>query len=308
MRFIIVQPAIMNPEPPWNYVTDRYAILQQRIAEALDSTVYFDDDPPMAEADIVLTYNAHFQPVLGERILALPESTVLLVHWNDLHAIGLRKRPQMQRLMDRAAVIFAPYKFAFRKMWPEYLHKFVWLPHYIAPTERYSDMPFNESPIPKCLVTGTAQHEYYPFRRFIVDNMNDDTERLQHPGYRTGRRLDAKVGDAYAQELNKYVCSVATCSSLDYSLGKYMEITASGALCLGQYTPDLDDLGFVNGVNYIRVDETNVYDVIHDVVRHPEEYGKIRRQGREFALKEFAVEKRIDVVTRLVRRITDELQ
>ena len=84
---------------------------------------------------------------------------------------------------------------------------------------------------------------------------------------------------------------MSDCSVFGYVVGKYIEIPASGSLLVANYTPDLDVLGFRDGVNYVKVNEENVEKKLRMIISNPEDFEDIRKNGREFVLDKFGIEK-----------------
>lgn len=88
---------------------------------------------------------------------------------------------------------------------------------------------------------------------------------------------------------------------IGYAVAKYMELPAAGCLLLATYTPDLDLLGFQDGVNYIRVDEQTFDGKLAEILAGPEAFEPIRRAGFELVRARHADVHRAQTLERLIR-------
>lgn len=95
----------------------------------------------------------------------------------------------------------------------------------------------NHGRLNKALLSG-YDHEIYPLRRYLYDNITDpllkDIEVLSHPGYTGKRWPTGKLGNDFITELSKYKVAITT-TSCDYELMKYVESAQAGCAPLGEF-------------------------------------------------------------------------
>lgn len=235
------------------------------------------------------------------------------------------------RVFDRCDVILSSYGHPFMCRWVEFTDKTYHFPQFYAPEARYRELPYNENPDKVCLVSGFRARKVYRLREVAYQLGPDLVKTLEHPGYAsvqqrptgvgrlTGQHVRShavrqeehqrlmehlkkggewknpfRTGDDFATELNAHFCALSDCSVYGYVVGKYVEIPAAGSLLVANYTPDLDTLGFVDGVNYVRVSPETVEQKLKDILSNPDEYEGVRKRGREFVLEQFGVENRFE--------------
>jgi hypothetical protein len=246
--------------------------------------------------DIVMSFKAPMRSDLGvqKELYKLDKPIKYICYVTDIHNhydIGLTEykvedtiyNESVKRLFDRADLILCLYETTFMSKWGEFADKLVVFPQFVDGTV-IEGLEFNNNPATKCLLTGFIG-DYYPLRKHIF--LRGHIEYLHHPGYGNDSTISKsryKIGADYYKELNKYFCSVATSSIVNYVVAKYFEIPAVGTLLLGQYTPDLEALGFVDGNNYVKLTKDNACSKIWEVLQKPEEHETIRRNGMQFVL------------------------
>jgi hypothetical protein len=279
------------------------------------SVVVADDIDPVRVAR-ECSYVVVFKPTQWNRpasfagVLDLPDRVKVFGVWDDIHQgkrgpkWWTRDYRVLSRFFRRCDRIFCTYDFAFRKWYPKFSRKLISLPHFYS-EEDFRDISYNETPIYKCLLSG-ATGPFYPLRRRALDN--SDVVVLPHPGYGAEAlgRESLKFGKAYAEELSKYFCAVTCCSIIDYPVAKYMEIPAAGCLLLASHTPDLDALGYRDGVNYVRVSEDDFDARLADVLARPEAYEPIRRAGFEFVRSRHSDVHRARQMAEAIRSVLEE--
>ena len=225
--------------------------------------------------------------------------------WDDIHQGKQgtrylhRDRRVLTRFFRRCDTVLCTYRSPFLRWYRRYADKFVHLPFFFA-ADDFLPLPYNTAPIAKCILSG-AMSAFYPFRAAAA--RNPDVEVMPHPGYGDVAPAGASTsfGSAYAQELARYRCAVTCSSVLEYVVAKYMELPAAGCLLLATYAPDLDLLGYRDGVNYVRVDERTFDGMLADVLARPEAFEPIRRAGFELARARHSDLNRADELERLIR-------
>lgn len=104
-------------------------------------------------------------------------------------------------------------------------------------------------------------------------------------------------GDDYYHWLRNYDACVVAMSSKElynYTVAKFFEVPSQGLLLFGFKTVDLEEFGFVDELNYIRITKENFFLKIKDYNNNPEAYLKIRRNGLELIKNNHTVSKRLE--------------
>jgi hypothetical protein len=304
-RFLVPSRYEHNP-----YVAKFVALFAQ-VADRLGARVLFGVDVRAEDLPADCPFVVTVKPVQwghsdGFRgLLSLPERIQVFGLWDDIHQgfrgtrYFSRDRWVLTRFFRRCDVILCVSHDPFVRWYPRHLHKLVHFPHFFS-AEDFARVGFNETPLPKCILSG-ATGKFYPLRRHAA--RNPDVVVLAHPGYGgVGEEGGAGLfGEAYARELSKYRCAVTCSSVIDYTVAKYMELPAAGCLLLATHTPDLHLLGFEDGVNYLRVDESTFDATLADVLARPEAFEPIRRAGFELVHARHSDVNRADALEQLIR-------
>jgi len=204
--------------------------------------------------------------------------------------------------------IFVTYKDHFLKTYPSINESKVhWIPHGF--TDDHC-LKFNDNPIEKLLVSG-KNGGMYPLRRKMINAAKTEKDKiavLAHPNYKNfdyNNIQNLRIGSNYGAALNKYLCCFTDCSTLDYILAKYFEIPATGALLLAEDNVygDLEKLGYIDGINYIKCNRANIMEKL-DWILDPDnrlEVDIIRKAGQEHTHENhhifMRVEKIIDIIS-----------
>lgn len=153
----------------------------------------------------------------------------------------------------------------------------------------------------KLLTFGAYQHDSYATRRWCEQF---DFVTFAHFSGVENKRL---WGKSYHQWLNSYDAAVAATSLAPqwrYTVAKYFEIPASGALLFAQETDDLDLCGFEDGKNCLIFSEENFERKAMDYFDDPDAYLPLRRAGLNLIKENHTVEKRVaDLKQQLQKRI-----
>jgi hypothetical protein len=184
--------------------------------------------------------------------------------------------------------ILSTYGYVFYEYYSELAatHKVFWVPHSASPDFLIT---YNEHPENAVFLSGAVNH-YYPLRlrvKALADSRVFPIVLHQHPGYRCDFDYDAStsVGREYARKINNYRAAFTDSSKYKYSVAKYFEIPATGALLLADrsISEPLRSVGFVEGVNYIGVTDHDLEEKIAYVLdeSNHDEVDKIRRNGQD---------------------------
>ena len=167
-----------------------------------------------------------------------------------------------------------------------YYHPYVpdiqkaWLPHNIDP-DIFHPYPIEQEPV--ALMTGAfpMRKGVYKFRNQIHDALETQTwyRRIERPP--EGKENVWPRGEAYAKELSKARVAFATASIYRYPVAKYFEIPVCGTLLLAQQIPELQALGFRDGVNYVALNmDGDLVSQTRAAMERPD-YDEIVENGRE---------------------------
>jgi hypothetical protein len=290
-----VKGLILIPKYFENKLTmDRYYRLFNLMKKNLNFDIVFTNyyNVNKIKADVVVVFRSPSKKAhnILKNFKNLSKDIKLISYEIDINSLSDDVIKEMNLLMDRADKILGPYNYLFNKTFGDYIYKYEFFPQFFI-FENYKNFDVNTNPMMKCLLSGMIGN-VYPLRLYIDKNKNSNVVKLQHPGY-TKLPISDKTsiydfGKQYAKTLNKYFCCVATSSIYDCVVSKYVEIPAAGSLLLANYTPDLDKLGFVDDKNYINITKENFFSKLDDILKNPEKYEQIRRNGRKLVLKNFS--------------------
>ena len=254
----------------------------------------------------------------------LKKGIKLVLALGDIHGDHGKWISSHSEATIRADVIISLMYARFIKDFPYLIKKHVYFPKCFQPHERYADLPFNQSPKMKCLITGRRHHELYLIRTGVGnyaitakkkdDKIGNLIDVTRHYWYDRGKpenqwELSATVGETYAKRLNEYFCSAGIAGgdvgSLRYMLGTVVEIPATGALLLTQEVPDMKVCGFIPGKHYVPIGDTvvNIIDKIKEVLENFNEYQEVRREGMEFVRKNFSINTRLQKAKKILENL-----
>ena len=140
--------------------------------------------------------------------------------------------------------------------------KFIHMPHYINSQifTKYN----NEKTIDILLYGNTSN--FYPFRQRLfklIKNSGLNYYYLQHPGYDT--TVNIKTKSDLSKLINKSRITISTCSSFNYFLKKYIEISLSGSVIAGNF-PHTEENLYKNCMCLL--DETDSDDIIIEKLKN----------------------------------------
>lgn len=178
--------------------------------------------------------------------------------------------------------IFAHYRDAFSKWFPELSKRFVWLPHHVN-TDVFKD--FKNPKSIDWLMLGAITPHIYPLRATMLNTMKDKPGFVYHPhpGYTVVQNITqgSLVGDEYAMEINRAKMFL-TCNSIyEYPLMKYFEVLGCNTLLLAPTSKEISDLGFVDGINFVAINNENFLEKTQYYLNHETERIKIAQNGYE---------------------------
>jgi len=178
------------------------------------------------------------------------------VFWDDLHWNTEKRRRARHNLFHNADIILLPYyrNFLTIKEYQKYKSKALWCPFFVPDTALYCNTPLKQRS-QKILVSGRCT-DHYPLRQIIRKYAIEHPELfhvLEHPGYRN--LTHQVVGENFYKLASSFNATVVTSAAipLDYAVAKYFEMPACGCVPFMEELPDLHDLGFKSGINYIPI-------------------------------------------------------
>lgn len=191
----------------------------------------------------------------------------------------------MREALRDATAILSTYASRLAAFYPETADaRVIWVPHAAGPDFL---LPLHEAPA-KAVFSSGAVHQLYPLRVTMRQLIlrHPELGRIQlHPGY-TGAfdpAVDARVGPGYAAAIRECLAAFTDASRYLYVVAKHFEIPATGALLIADRaaSPQLAELGFVDGVNYVSADAGDLEAVVEHVLddRNREEIDAIRVRG-----------------------------
>lgn len=207
--------------------------------------------------DFIFHYDITAQNLLSPRIenldkIDIPIGTYVIdAHWkND------KRREYFKK--NNISLIFSVSKHAFLKRFPEYKSHFRFLPFSINPKiirnwGLAKDIDF-------LLMGHIAQS--YPFRAAVRDKMENIAGFVyhKHPGHLKQDRSMYIIDEDFAKEINRAKIFFTCGSIYKYPVMKYFEVPGCYSLLIAEENPDLAELGFKDGVNYVVADQTNFYN------------------------------------------------
>ena len=101
-----------------------------------------------------------------------------------------------------------------------------------------------------------------------------------HPGHNAPE--NSVINEKYAKELNRSKIFFTCGSEFKYPVLKYFEAPASKTLLLAESIPDILDLGFKDGVNFVACDRSNFYEKAMYYLENENERMQITENGYEF--------------------------
>jgi hypothetical protein len=191
-------------------------------------------------------------------------------------------------------LIFSVTKHPFLNEFPKYREKFIWLPFAINP-DVIKDWGLDKSK--KFLLMGQVNCEYekyspkrnppkgrYPFREAVLQRMEDVEGFVfhPHPGHFARQTNNLMVSEKYAQELNQSRIFFTCGGEFQYPVLKFFEAPGCRTLLLAEPNPDILELGFSDGVNFVASDRSDFYEKSMYYNNYEEERKRITDNGYRF--------------------------
>jgi len=244
-------------------------------------------------------YEKNATKITGLSNLSIPYAISML----DLHKD--KKLRNQLIVSENIRNIFSVYRDAFYKWYPEFKGNIFWLPHHVN-LNIFKDYGLTKDI--DFLLMGDLDRNYYPLRNEILYKMKNKPGFVyhKHPGYREfSDDENIFVREKYAQEINRAKIFFTCDSILHYPVAKYFEVLACKTLLLAPTSPEIEDLGFIPGVNFVSIDEQDFEEKAEYYLDHEKERLEIAEQGYEMVRARHSTAKR---ASELVTMIEDILQ
>ncbi len=145
----------------------------------------------------------------------------------------------------------------------------------------------------------------YPFRRQVRDYLLRQPRLKVFKKLRVGGRTGHSA-EAFARTLNRLRACFTCASVYQYTLAKYFEIPACGTVLFAEPTPDLIDLGFRDGENFVAVTPEDFAEKMEHYLLGPQdEIDRLSQAGAALVRERHTWEKRItDLLPDLARSLS----
>ena len=133
------------------------------------------------------------------------------------------------------------------------IERMVWFPYWI------NARVFRDYGLAKkigALLTGVVHRQVYPWRQRIVTALVGKSYFIRIP--RPVENMKGRywpVGRDYARLLNSARISFSCCSRYGYPVTKVFEIPACKTVLMSDFVPEMKDLGFVSGKNFLPLEK-----------------------------------------------------
>lgn len=243
--------------------------------------------------DFILHYDNAWSSSLSPMIkglgtIKIPKGCIVI----DIHYSPAKRRKYINN--NKIDLIFSVTKSPFLKTFPQYKDKFRWFPFAINP-EVFKDWNI-EKDINFLLMGQVFDRERksanktqtprgkYPFREEVLVKMRKEEGFLfhQHPGHHARQTSTAFLNVNYAKELNRTKMFFTCGSKYHYPVLKYFEAPACRSLLLAKPVPDLLELGFIDGENFIACNESNFHEKAMYYLENEAERTRITDNGYQF--------------------------
>lgn len=206
---------------------------------------------------------------------------------DDLHWWSEEERAQQLGSFGLCETILSTYAYTFSKYYPEVsrVKNVVWIPHAASPDFL---LRYNEEPENAVFLSG-AVNQSYPLRQRVRELHERGLFPIvehYHPGYGTfDFENNPSIGPGCARRMNRFRAAFTDASEYGYSVAKYFEIPATGALLVADraVSGPLRRLGFVDGVHYIGVSNEDLEAKIEYALdeNNRDEVNQVRRNGQK---------------------------
>ncbi|WP_134704967.1 glycosyltransferase [Ammoniphilus sp. YIM 78166] len=260
-----------------------------RAIEEFAEVKYWNNDGDIREIlkklnyspDFIFHYDVGWNFTYAPKIKGLEKLTIPVGSYViDVHS------PKEQRLRyfkeSKVDLIFSVTKHPFLKAFPQYKSKFRFLPFSINPDviknwKEPKDIDF-------LLMGLISSRQRYPLREAVLKKMSGMAGfvHIPHPGHFAAPRKDLIVNENYARTLNRSKIFFTCGGLLKYPVMKFFEAPGCGTLLFAEPNPDITELGFKDGVNYVACHPSNFYEKALYYLENEDERERISKNGYDF--------------------------
>ncbi|MBD0379945.1 glycosyltransferase [Paenibacillus sedimenti] len=193
---------------------------------------------------------------------------------------------------NKIDLVFAHYRNAFLRDYPQLADRFRWLPHHVY-TPVFKDYGYKKTI--DYLLMGAINKNVYPLRFKIYKQMKYVKGFVyhSHPGYRNFTKQEEQkifIADGFAKEINRAKIFFTDHLIYNYPIAKYFEVLACNTLLLANGSKELRDLGFIDGVTYVEINKDNFIRKAQYYLKHEEERKEIARRGYQMVRSQHSTE------------------
>ncbi|MHA6483234.1 glycosyltransferase family protein [Paenibacillus sp. strain BS8-2] len=209
--------------------------------------------------DVIFHYDFEWRHAFAPRITHLDKIDILKVCYVlDIHYDPAGRRSYFDRIA-KPDIIMSASKYPFLDTFPDTESRFRWLPFGVNPAM------ITDHGLPKDTPYSLfgLMDPQYPFRNSVLKAMSREEGfvHYRHPGHRTASRPGLLVQDTYAQAINRSMMSFTCGSVLRIPVAKFFEIPGCRTLMLAESNPDIEELGFIDGDNFVACSRSNIAEL-----------------------------------------------
>jgi len=232
-----------------------------------------------------LAWGGFFAPTITDLAeINIPKGCYVIdVHW--------KKNTRVQYFINnKIDLIFSVTKNPFLKEYSTFAEKLRWVPFSIDP-DTFKDWKLEKSI--KFLLMGLVHYDKvshppkgrYKFREEVLKQLGqvEGFKFNKHPGHRT--RNAHMVNENFAQELNRSEIFFTCGGIVQYPVNKFFEAPGCKTLLLAEPNPDILELGFKDGENFVACNTDNLYEKAMYYSKNKKERNRITDNGYAFMHK-----------------------
>ena len=212
----------------------------------------------------------------------------------DIH-LWHKKQLDCIRRSDFDLVLFV-YRFWMDKIKEKLDNRVGWLPHSVNP-KVFKDNGTRSFDV---ISSGHRYPSDYPLRALIYRYLHHNGDKITfsmpcHPQMTMNKRISRNscmIRGNYARFLASGKLFAFGSSNRNYPVAKYVEGMASGSLVLAPKPEDADELGFVDGKNFVEINKNNFVEKIRYYLKNEEERQNIVNNASKLVLEHHTTEKR----------------
>ena len=294
-------PKFINGKEDFSAISSVTRPLWYALRDRLGFELRYEDAVSVSpDTDVVVMFGVpyHNRPNLIPGLLDLNKKIKLVMYPGDIQSYNNHTFTENRlKVFERSDLIVSGSYEYFSKLYPQFLHKYKFLPLFFGPHERYVGLPFNKNPKMRCLLSGSLNPQVYPLRSKIIAS--------RHVGV-DYRPATYAAGDAYSKLLNSYFCCVTSPSIFNYAVAKYFEILASGSLLIAPEIKDFNLAGCVANKHYVAITKDNALGVISHCLNSPEKYENIRYSGMQYVRANHSVNNTVNTMGTLLKELLNK--